>query len=123
MEDKSALVEAEEELRKRTKLHPRYRHYRFEDLSAVTECLLEKNIDRTPVARGIAICSSRDNFDRSKGRLIAFMRALAALSNMDNSSPVRKRGKVNHEALKFATHETKYKVEYLVKPKKKTRAS
>jgi hypothetical protein len=52
-----------------------------------TICLLHTANDGF-VARGISICSARDQFDKKKGRMIAQGRAQHALMEQENSSPI-----------------------------------
>lgn len=40
------------------------------------------------VSRGLAICSQSDQFDRKKGRSLATLRAICAVAEQKNSSPV-----------------------------------
>jgi hypothetical protein len=65
-----------------------YEHYKFEDGSCLTRCTIWCN--RRPTAVGYAVCSSRDNFNRDKGRTIARGRAIKAMAERKNISP-RKR--------------------------------
>ena len=50
-----------------------------------TICLISEN---GWLARGVAICSDRDNFNRKVGRAIAMGRAAKALKNMESSDEI-----------------------------------
>ena len=65
-----------------------YEHYKYEDGSWLSRCTVF--LGRKAMSVGYSICSSRDNFNREKGRLISKGRALKALSNHQTLSP-RKR--------------------------------
>lgn len=52
----------------------------------VTVCLLRDSVGNT--AKGYAICSKMDSFDNKKGKVIAEQRAIKALKEQSDSSPV-----------------------------------
>jgi hypothetical protein len=64
-------------------LHAHFEHYRFQDKSAITECMIEDK-DRAVKARGFSICSHKDNFCKEEGRIKSLGRAIAALENKKN---------------------------------------
>jgi hypothetical protein len=64
-------------------LHAHFEHYRFQDKSAITECMIEDK-DRAVKARGFSICSHKDNFCKEDGRIKSLGRAIAALENKKN---------------------------------------
>jgi len=63
-------------------LHDVYYHIRFRDGSGYTVCLV---LDKEGglLARGIAICSRQDQFNRRTGRTLALGRAMQAIAHKD----------------------------------------
>ena len=72
-----------EEFLESNKLHPRFKHFRYPDKSAITECMLETE-EKLGVSIGLAVCSHKDNFCREKGRALSLQRAIASFRNKAN---------------------------------------
>ena len=67
---------------KEADLHDVYYHVRFRDGSGYTVCLvLDK--EEALIARGVAICSKQDQFNRRTGRVLALARAMQAITHKD----------------------------------------
>ena len=75
--------------------------YYYQGTTAV--CLLLQGELRQLVARGISICSIRDNFNERLGRNIALGRALLAYFNGQNSMPIVPSRFVNRDYSKYVT--------------------
>ena len=71
-----------------------YYHSHYDDRSRATVCLVE--IDSLVVARGIALCSPKDQYLKRKGRAIALGRAMKAIYHGYNVYPL---GTMKHSAL------------------------
>lgn len=61
------------------KLHSRFKHFRFPDKSAITECWLETE-EKKIVSIGLAVCSHKDNFCKRRGRNDSLQRAMASVN-------------------------------------------
>lgn len=75
--------------------------YYYQGTTAV--CLLLQGDDRQLVARGISICSNRDNFNKRLGRNIALGRALLAYFNGHDSMPIMPSRFTTQEYTKYVT--------------------
>lgn len=62
--------------------------YYYETEWQISVCLLALNPHHTPAARGIAICSPLDQFDKGEGRKLALGRALRALKKRVTTEPI-----------------------------------
>jgi hypothetical protein len=71
------------------KLHPRYKHVKYDDGVSATICILETE-DKIAVAQGVSLCSVRDNFNKSEGRTISLGRAISAFEHKDNLYPIKR---------------------------------
>jgi hypothetical protein len=70
-------------------LHTRYEYHRYDDNSVLTVCNLERT-DRGIIARGLAICSTRDVFNKAEGRSKSLGRAIAAVEHRSALWPVQR---------------------------------
>jgi hypothetical protein len=93
-------------------LHAVYKHYRFRDGSATTECQVENDKNEI-VALGYAICSPRDNFCRADGRVKSLGRAVAALDGKHNQFPLKHCGNNKNEAMENFLLGSEYLGQYI----------
>ena len=89
-------------------------HTKFDDKSALT-IVDYLNDDYQVVARGMAICSPKDNWDRKRGNRIAIGRALKAITLAKNVSSIDTthiRHCKDHKAMRTALGMSHYKGTY-----------
>jgi hypothetical protein len=67
-----------------------YQHYyiRLEDHTPIATVAIGRIKDSDIACRGIAICSDKDNFDRSRGRKLAYRRMVDAALSKQTKEPV-----------------------------------
>ena len=92
--------------------HAYYKHYRFDDGSAITECFIE-NSKRRCVAVGYSICSHLDEFCRADGRVKSLGRAVAALEAESNQFPIANHGNNKNQAMNAFLLDHKCLAKYL----------
>jgi hypothetical protein len=64
-----------------------YYYQEFTDRSRVAVCMVV--VDKMVVARGVALCSPKDQYLKAKGRAIALGRALKAVHHNQSVLPMR----------------------------------
>jgi hypothetical protein len=67
-----------------------YYYLKLQDGSRVTVCLLLGEENKSLEARGITICSLKDQFVKKLGRAVACGRALQAITHKENLFPIKK---------------------------------
>lgn len=80
-----------------------YYHRNSSKKPVITICLLIDTDNKKVIARGVAICSTKENSKKSFGRSTAFERANRAVCKQENSLPIVCRDMLDHalEVLSF----------------------
>lgn len=77
-------------------IEPRYYYYRDDRRRPVVAVCALIDVERkTVVSRGLAVCHSKDNFYKERGRRLAYNRANATLCNSRDMLPIKVRDELD----------------------------